>query len=320
MDNNKILVVIDGSYFMYYVLYGAVNQFFNKHRQEYDTIVKPARETDQKALPSLLISDTFKKELKQSLMKRCEFLDFVLQKNFQKELDEARSCTFIFALDDYVSNSFRRQQYPEYKATRKLALKSYSTSDIQEYMVKVLFPEMDILNRYGYHNLKVDGAEGDDVIACIMNNFSDYSLKVLFASDHDFCQLEGIRQFDLRGNPVVPKINYKGDIVEIAPKTALMMKIIMGDGSDNIPSIAERMGPMTAYKYANDRNLLKKLLTENKSAAKKFLLNRSLIDFNKIPKDLSNKIIEEASKIFTEEVKRVKNSEMDLSVQNLMEL
>lgn len=319
-DLKKILVVIDGSYFMYYVLFGAVNQFYKKHRLEYDSLIKSPEETDQTSLPSLLVSDSFKKELKNSLMKRCEFLDFILQKNFQQEFDEAYSCSFIFALDDYVKNSFRKEKYPEYKATRKLQKKSYSTSDIQNYIVHVLFPELDLLQRFGYHLLHVEGAEGDDVVACIMKGFNDYSLKILFASDHDFCQLDGIHQFDLRGNEVHPTVKFKGEEKEIEPKTALLMKIIMGDGSDNIPSIGEKIGPVKAYKYASDKELLKKYLVENASAAKKFLINKQIIDFNQIPKELSDKIIGEASKIFQEDESLRKNSEIDLNLQNLMEL
>lgn len=318
---NRMLVVIDGSYFMYYVLFGAVNQFYKRHRLEYDSLIKPPEETDQSSLPSLLVSDSFKKELKNALVKRCEFLDFILKRNFQKEIDETESCTFIFALDDYVKNSFRKDKYPEYKATRKIAKKSYSTSDIHNYIVHILFPELDLLGRFGYHFLHVDGAEGDDVIACVMKNFSDkFSMKILFASDHDFCQLEGIHQFDLRGQEIHPTVKLKGNEIEIEPKTALLMKIIMGDGSDNIPSIGDKIGPVKAYKYACDKELLKKYLVENKSAAKKFLMNKEIIDFNQIPKELSEKVLSEAEKIFEEDARVKKNSEMDLSVQNLMEL
>ena len=35
--------------------------------------------------------------------------------------------------------------------------------------------------------ISVEGAEGDDVIACICKNLApDYMLTVLYASDHDF--------------------------------------------------------------------------------------------------------------------------------------
>lgn len=318
--NKDILVVIDGSYFMYYVLFGAVNRFHDKYRMEYDSIVKPEDETDQESLPSLLVSNSFKKELKLLLMKRCEFIDFILRKNFQKEFDEADHCTFIFALDDYVKNSFRKEKYPEYKATRKLAKKSYSTSDIHRYIVKVLFPELDLQGRFGYHLLHVEGAEGDDVIACVMKNFNDYGLKILIASDHDFCQLENVSQIDLRGNVVKPTVKLKGKSQEIDPKTALLMKIIVGDGSDNIPSIGEKIGPVKAYKYASDKESLKKFLIENSSSAKKFLMNKELIDFNYIPKELSDKIVKEASIIFEEDRRIQRNNSMDLSLQNLMEL
>lgn len=42
-------------------------------------------------------------------------------------------------------------------------------------------------NKYGYHLVKVDGAEGDDVIATALTKLKDkYIGTMLIASDHDF--------------------------------------------------------------------------------------------------------------------------------------
>lgn len=320
-NGQKILVVIDGSYFMYYVLFGAVKNFYKNYRLEHNSLVKPPDETDQTSLPSLLVSDHFKKELKAALIKRCEFIDFILQRKFQDQFDLADSCTFIFALDDYVHNSFRKAIYPEYKAQRKMTKRSYAVSDIKHHITNVLFPELDILGRFGYHTLFVDGAEGDDVIATVLKKFDkDFDLKILFASDHDFCQLENVFQIDLRGNDVTPTVTIKKEKIQVDPKTALLMKIIMGDGADNIPSIGTKIGPKKAYTYATNKDLLKTFLVENSSAAKRFIQNKEIIDFNKIPESLSEKIVSSASRIFKEDAAIKNNLKIDLSLQNIMEL
>lgn len=43
---NKFLIVVDGSYFSYYVLFGAVREFEQKYEQEAHTIIKPLDECD----------------------------------------------------------------------------------------------------------------------------------------------------------------------------------------------------------------------------------------------------------------------------------
>jgi len=77
--NSKILVVVDQSYFEYYVLFGAVNKFQKRKPDEARTLIKAAEDTDQSNLPDLLVSSTFRKILKEMTMKRCEVLDWVLK-------------------------------------------------------------------------------------------------------------------------------------------------------------------------------------------------------------------------------------------------
>lgn len=317
-SNNKILVCIDGSYFMYYCLFGAVNRFMTKYKEEASMLIKPSEETDQTNLPSLLISNNFKKELKDSVIKRCEFIDFILKKNFQDEIDQCVNIDIIFALDDSLNNSFRKVSYPDYKAQRKLIKRSYSTTDLRQYILNVIFPELDVNKQFGYCTVKVDGAEGDDVIACTLTGLDGYFLKVLFASDKDFLQLENVKQFDLRGKEVLPEIKLKNETVLLSNSDFLLMKILMGDAADNIPSIAERFGTVKSYNMVNNKEHLKTFLKENKSAAQRFIINKNLIDFRTIPDELRQTVV----KALTTELskKPVKFENIDLTLQNIMEL
>ena len=71
---------------------------------------------------------------------------------------------------------------------------------IKDYIIDVIFKEIDIEDSYGYRLVKVEGAEGDDVVATLLTKFKDkYVGTALIASDHDFLQIDGIREFDLFG-------------------------------------------------------------------------------------------------------------------------
>ena len=294
--NNKILVVVDQSYFEYYVLFGAVNKFQKRKPDEARTLIKAAEDTDQSNLPDLLVSSTFRKILKEMTMKRCEVLDWVLKQNFQDEFDMADQVDIVFAQDDRVSKSFRKDIYPEYKLQRAFAPKSFKTQPIKEYINNVIFKDLDVESRYGYRFVKVDGAEGDDVIATIMKSLDGYMLKILFASDKDFLQIDGIKQFDLSGKEVLRKW---GD-EELSAHDFMMMKLLLGDVSDNIPKVFDKVGPKKALKLIHDKEALKAKLKENQASAKQYKMNKQLICFSEIPKELRDKILEKVNeKVFT---------------------
>lgn len=46
MKKSKALVIVDASYFMYYLVYGAVEEFKKKASREASWMLKPAKETD----------------------------------------------------------------------------------------------------------------------------------------------------------------------------------------------------------------------------------------------------------------------------------
>ena len=142
---------------------------------------------------------------------------------------------------------------------------------------------------YGYTIVKVEGAEGDDVIATALMRLKDnYAHSLLIASDHDFLQIDGIREFDLFGKEA--KRDLGGEIV--SAKDYLVGKILMGDRSDNIQQVFTRCGPKTALKWTKDKEALKKTLKEDHSLASRYLLNKKMIDFDSIPQNLSSKILE----------------------------
>lgn len=292
MEDNihkKFLVVIDGSYFEYVNLFASVKTFSEKYPEDASYWIKPVDECDQKNLPNILNCDTYKKCLKQQVMWKLESVEDIVKSNFQAEVDECDEIDIVFAMDDKLSHSFRKTLYPEYKAHRALVKRQFQLQPIKDYIVDVIFKELDVEHEHGYHLVKVEGAEGDDVIATtIMRLRDNYVGMVLIASDHDFLQIDGLREFDLFGKEA--KRDLGGEIV--SAKDYLVGKILMGDRSDNIQQVFLRCGPKTALKWTKDKDALKKTLKEDHSLAARYLLNKKMIDFNSIPQELSDKILE----------------------------
>ena len=118
-------------------------------------------------------------------------------------------------------------------------------------------------------------------------NFKDkYLGTILIASDHDFLQIDGVREFDLFGKEAKRTL---GD-EEVSADEFLLGKILMGDKSDNIKQVFYKCGPKTALKLVKDRDTLKKMLSESMESAKRFLLNKKIISFKEIPTELSDRI------------------------------
>ena len=288
-NNNNFLIVVDGSYFMYYTLFGSVTEYQKRFPEDAAYWIKPVEQCDQNNLPNLLNSDKYKKILKEFVMKRLETVDYIAKQNFQDQLDAANRIDVLFAMDDRVKYSFRTKLYPEYKLHRTLIKRQYQIQPIKDYVVNIIFKELDVEGTYGYTLVKVEGAEGDDVIATALMRLKDnYAHSLLIASDHDFLQIDNVREFDLFGREAKRTL---GD-EEVSASDFLLGKILMGDRSDNIKQVFTKCGPKTALKWTKDKEALKNLLKENQESAQRFNLNKKIISFGEIPKELSDTIYE----------------------------
>lgn len=82
---------------------------------------------------------------------------------------------------------------------------------------------------------------------------------VIIASDKDFLQIDGVRQINMFGQIPVRKVADE----EVDAKTYLNVKILTGDGADNIHRVFERVGQKRALKLVRDKAKLKEMLLEN---------------------------------------------------------
>ena len=208
-------------------------------------------------------------------------------------------------------NYWRRDIFPWYKGQRK---HSRDKSDLDFDLIYKVINEMkaDIRDNFPWTLIEVDGAEADDVIACMCKWLQENQLSgngvlldspqetLICSSDGDFKQLqkyENVSQWSSQ---------HKKWVKETHPLQYLAEHTITGDTGDNIPNI------LTSDKWAEDRAAN----TDEKDRQKPFsksrfpdfyakgidackteeekrnwIRNNTLVNFDCIPESLYNKII-----------------------------
>jgi len=189
----------------------------------------------------------------------------------------------IFAIDDKVN--WRKKVYSEYKAHRKIA-RDKSAIDFKQFYVVMEEFLNEIQNVFSnMFFLKINNAEGDDIIAVIAKHIKDSQVTIV-SNDGDFVQLMKQKNINI-WNPLKRKM-----VKCINPHVALELKIIMGDKSDNITAIK----PAKNAKFMGDKPAMKMMeigidkYLKEKDVKERYLRNKQLIDLDYIPEDLTEKI------------------------------
>jgi 5'-3' exonuclease len=212
---------------------------------------------------------------------------------------------FIFCMDCPRKNIWRREFYPEYKIQRDLKDTSKDKFNINRmfrFAYEMILP--NICEEYGALRIASNCAEGDDVIAVLTKYFLNETKDdvIIISCDKDMVQLCSDRVTLITADGTIRepkkeiesalKCKFKSD-VEITANDFLLFKILIGDHADNIPNVKPGVGPKKAWKYVEDKKLLKELLSEDITIANGFLRNKKLISMNEIPQDIHNLIIDE---------------------------
>lgn len=134
--------------------------------------------------------------------------------------------------------------------------------------------------------LKHPRLEADDCIALSVKYLLDkYPLCKIYiiTSDRDYLQLNA-------HNVDLYTLTYKnladGKTSTGNAKDDLMIKILMGDTSDNIPSVFPKCGLKTAQKCILDKEFFLKKMDNNNKYYEQYNLNQKLVDFDFIPDEL----------------------------------
>lgn len=246
------------------------------------------------------------------------------RRKFSEEFGELVLC--------YDSKKYwRREFFPYYKCNRK---KDRKESNLNWNLIFETLNEIrdEIKENLPYKVVEVEGAEADDIIS-ILTKHQAYTnirlqkdmqpaVKVLILSgDKDFIQLHKypwLKQY----NPVLKKY-----INGVDPKKYIREHILKGDKSDSIPNFlspddtfinGKRQKPLG--KKAIER--LVNLTPDQYCTAEQmeqYKRNQTLIDFDYIPVEVENKIVESYDAIEVPSRSKIYNYFVNKNLVNLLE-
>jgi 5'-3' exonuclease len=212
-------------------------------------------------------------------------------RTYVKKFKETHGPEVVIACDN--RNYWRREYFPQYKASRKKARDSsgHDWNSIFECLHKI---KEELKNYSPYKVIDVDTAEADDIIATLTILKSASEKVMILSSDKDFAQLQkypNVQQY----SPILKKF-----INEPLPAVQLKQMIIRGDKGDGVPNILTqdnvfieggRQKPITEAKIINWLNQKpEEFCTDD--MLRNYKRNELLIDLTKIPEPLQKSIID----------------------------
>lgn len=269
IDITKPVLLIDGSYYVFYRFYAIYNWWSRQDENQ--------GKTGKDAMSDPSFKEKYNKMFKSVLT------------NLTK-LYEVPPSNVIFARDCPRDKIWRNDHFDQYKGTRDdTRLDNFDKTVFSETFTNTL-PGIDC------HVLSIDRLEADDIIALITKKIIsiDKSAEVIIiTNDNDYLQLlplgENIQIVNLQGKQLKDRMEYKNI------DKYILFKAILGDKSDNIPSIAGKIGIKRAEKLANEPEELQKLFKKTPESFEQYKKNDLLMNFENIPKDFENELFKRVS-------------------------
>ena len=223
---------------------------------------------------------------------------------------------------------WRRDYFPNYKANRK---KDRASSGYDwDFIFTTLNGVRDeIKEHFPYKVLEVYGAEADDIIAILIKQVQDDPDDIIISSDKDFIQLHGfhVKQY----SPVSKKF-----VNDTVPHEYLREHIIKGDRSDGVPNVLspddtfvaeKRQKPMRktmlmtlteAMEKWEPKDLFQLAKCNRDTWMHNWQRNETLIDLDKIPHDIRDKILREFKNAPTGDRSKLFNYFVEKKLNNLI--
>lgn len=259
----RTLLCVDVSYLLFYRI-NALRTWY-KHR------------TKEDATEDVMWSDTFKSKL----LDRIQTTLLDLCKAHQPH-------AVLCGYDGH--HNWRKQQYKEYKKGRKhdsgvLKLFQYGQTYIATHPLGLPCP---------VHHMRHDALEADDFIHyTTRKHIADHppTNVIIIANDHDYLPLldsPNVRLLNLKSknNELHLPVNTVTDR-QMTGEEYLQFKILVGDKSDNIPSVFKRCGKKTAMKLVVDATALQERFDkEGPGATANYKHNCRMIDNRCVPPEL----------------------------------
>jgi len=259
-QKKNIVVLIDGSYFCFHRYYSIVRWWKSAYPEQQDALLNPYE------------NDAFRSKFSKTFVQTV--------KDIPKKLGlKNESVKMLVGKDCKREDIWRNEHFDNYKGNRK---NGPEDGFMGGPFFKSVYEENLFLDGGVQSILSIDKLEADDCIAIAVKHLlkKDHIHQIyIITSDMDYLQLHSdkVKIFDLSFNNVAEKKSSFGDA-----GINLFCKIVMGDTSDNIPSIFKKCGPKTAIKCWNDRDYFEEKL-EKEDAYEKYEKNRLIVDFSSIP-------------------------------------
>lgn len=264
---NPTFIFVDGSYYNFYRYYALTNWWKNAYPNE--ELLNP--------LQNKIFVDKFKKL----------FIENLQQIPKKLKIDKKINPILIVGKDCKREKIWRNTLYPQYKATRTQEEGFMGGPFFKMAYEEELFQKGGAKAILHHHQL-----EADDCIAIsvkyLINKYPSCEIYII-TSDKDYLQLKtkNVHLFNLAYKNIADMKSSTG-----CSNTDLQLKIIMGDISDNIPSVFPKCGPKTALKCIEDPDFFTSKMANNEEYYKQYELNKKLVCFNNIPKDLITEFME----------------------------
>ena len=274
---NKTFIFIDGSYFCFYRYHSLLTWWKN-------------------AYPEIILDDPFLNE--QFVAKfRKTFVDHV--QNLRKNLGISKNAnpTIIVGRDCKRENIWRNELFPNYKATRA---NGKEDGFMGGPFFKMVYQDNLFIEGGAKALLSHPTLEADDCIALsvkhVLNKYPCCDVYII-TSDKDYLQLAEPRVhiYNLGFKKITDQKSSTG-----SAECDLFCKIVMGDISDNIPSVFPKCGPKTALKYYEDQASFQKRLDSDDKFIAQYNTNKKIVDFNEIPVLLKNELFTNCEAVINE--------------------
>lgn len=267
IENSNVFIFIDGSYYCFYRYYSVVNWWKKSHPNELNVLEDPINNS--------VFVDKYKSTFIDNINK--------MANNLQLYKSNNNNVTLFVGKDCKRGDIWRHKYIDNYKTTRKPTPK-------EGYFLSLSYDD-NLFEKANVNMLSHLNLEGDDCIAIMSNHVSKLYLNChifIISSDKDYLQLVSprVHLYNLAYKRLNEQTSSSGN-----SSCDLFCKIVGGDKSDNIPSVFPKCGIKTALKYFNNPDLFTKRLNEDEKFQKQFEINKLVIDFHFIPKDLENEFL-----------------------------
>lgn len=203
----------------------------------------------------------------------------------------------ILAIDKIGIKSWRKIKYPFYKVRRKNKLQDEKTRATWEFIFECSSEIVSVCEeKMTWQTIGFDGAEADDVIAVLCELHGDVEPCLIISTDGDFLQLQKFKY--VKQYSTLKKEFLTTD----DPMQSVHVKILKGDVGDDIPNILSDNQCFITKK--RQTSVTSAIINEWKidpgniidKYKKRYIENRELIDFQYIPNEIREGILDVYSK------------------------